>query len=79
VQGDTSDQALRQHTPESAGKALLDIIGKPGVPNLTNPKWFAYWNRDPENYKKEKVHPDHDVVVQECHRLSALANANRKR
>jgi hypothetical protein len=74
VQGDTSDDALRSHTPESALSALNKIRD-----DKTNPKWFAYWNRDPENPKKEKVHPDHDAVVAEAKRLSALAYANRKR
>ena len=73
VQGDTGDDALRAHTPESAQKAL-DAIRD----DNKNPKWFAYWNKDPENPKKDKPHPDHDKVVSECKRLSALANANRQ-
>lgn len=73
VQGDTGDEALRAHTPESAQKAL-DAIRD----DNKNPKWFAYWNKDPENSKKDKPHPDHDKVVSECKRLSALANANRQ-
>ena len=74
VLGNTDDQALRQHTPDTAQKALDSIRD-----DKTNPKWFAYWNRDPENPKREKPHPDHDEVVSEAKRLSALANANRKR
>jgi hypothetical protein len=73
IQGDTSDDALRAHTPESAQKALDEIRD-----NNKNPKWAAYWNKDPENLKKDKPHPDHDKVVAECKRLSALANANRQ-
>ena len=72
VQGDTSDDALKQHTPETAlasANAIRD--------DRSNPKWFAFWNRDPENPKKEKVHPDHDAVVSEVKRLTALAYASR--
>lgn len=72
VRGDTSDDSLAQHSPETALKALEGIRD-----NKQNPKWFAYWNRDPENPAKEKVHPDHDKVVAEVKRLSAIAYANR--
>ena len=73
VRGDTADDNLAQHTPESALKSLTDIRE-----NVKNPDYFAYWNRDPENPKKEKVHPDHDKVVEKVKRLSALAYANRQ-
>ena len=74
VQGDTSDDALRNLNSETAEKALKNITD-----NKANTEWFAYWNRDPENPKKEKVHPDHETVVAKAKRLSALAYANRKR
>ena len=74
IQGGTDDQRLENHTPETAQKALENIRD-----NKNNPEWFAYWNRDPENPKKEKPHPDHEAVVAKAKRLSALANANRKR
>ena len=74
IQGDTKDDDLRPHTAETALKALSNIRD-----NSKNPEWFAYWNRDPENPKKDKVHPDHDAVVAKAKKLSAIAYADRKR
>ncbi len=74
VQGDTSEDALRNMTPASAEAAAKNISD-----NRSNPEWFAYWNRDPENPKKEKIHPEHDEVVAKHHKFSAIANANRRR
>ena len=74
IQGDTSDDALKALTPDTALAALKDITD-----NKNNPKWAAYWNRDPENKAKEKVHVDHEKVVAEAKRLSALAYSTRKR
>jgi hypothetical protein len=71
-QGDISDDALRSLTPQTAQKAL-DAIRE----DRTNPKWFAYWNRNPDHPNLEKVHPDHDKVVSEAKKLSAIANASR--
>jgi hypothetical protein len=73
VQGDTSDDALRNLTPQTALAAAKDITD-----NRNNPKWFAYWNRNPDHPNLEKVHPDHDKVVAEHHRLSAIAHAGRE-
>jgi hypothetical protein len=72
VKGDTSDDALTQHTAETAQAALEKIRS-----DKTSPDWFAYWNRDPENPMKEKPHPKHDEVVAKAKRLSMIANANR--
>ena len=72
VKGDTTDDTLAQHTPETAQKALDTIRS-----DKTNPDWFAYWNRDPENPSKEKPHPKHDEIVAKAKRLSMIANANR--
>ena len=76
IQGDTEGDALRQHTPETAAKALSSIRD-----DSKNPEWFAYWNYDPAspNKKISKPHPDHDAVVAKAKRLSALANANKGR
>ena len=74
IQGATDDQALQNLTPETAASAAKKITD-----DNTNPEWAAYWNRDPENTKKEKVHPDHDAVVAKVNRLLAVAHANRKR
>jgi LmbE family N-acetylglucosaminyl deacetylase len=75
IQGDTEGDSLRQHTPETAAKALSSIRD-----DSKNPEWFAYWNYDPASPGKKihKPHPDHDTVVAKAKRLSALANANRK-
>jgi hypothetical protein len=72
IKGDTTDDNLAAHTPETAQKALEKIRD-----DKTNADWFAYWNRDPENPSKEKAHPRHDEVVAKAKKLSALANANR--
>lgn len=72
VKGDQADDNLAQQTPETALKALEAIRDDP-----KNPLWAAYWNRDPENPKKEKPHPDHDKVVERVKNLSRLAYANR--
>ena len=74
IQGATDDQALQNLTPETAASAAKKITD-----DKTNPEWAAYWNRDPENTKKEKPHPDHDSVVAKVNRLLAVAHANRKR
>jgi hypothetical protein len=72
VKGDTNEDNLASLTPETALKALEAIRDDP-----KNPLWAAYWNRDPENPKKEKVHADHDKVVERVKNLSKLAYANR--
>ena len=76
VQGDTEGDALRQHTPETAAKALASIRD-----DSKNPEWYAYWNYDPNSPGKKvsKAHPEHDAVVAKAKRLSAIANANRGR
>ena len=72
IQGDAPDSNVAPTTPDGAKKALEDIRDNP-----KNPKWFAYWQRDPENPKKEKPHPDHDKVVAEAKKLSAMGYSKR--
>jgi hypothetical protein len=59
-------------TSENAEKTLNDMRSNP-----KNPLWAAYWNKDPENPKKDKIHPDHDKVVARAKALSQLAYKDR--